>query len=254
MDTKILYYWAQFHNMNNLQKRELFTKLISEKLNIGCEAHIYRLLTRFTFQSMRKKYGEKYKFTQAEKKVEALMKELLLSSSTVHNWYYATIGKHPLTLVENECANLPTGNICECCLSENVRKKLKNNYELRLASKRLYQIIVKAELFKEELCKDAFLDNDTISKSLRRLVERDYYRKTVKINAEDIVVEKTLRKRGIKPITALKWFYLLKNHPELLKKAYQDKISSDDIFEQSGIKMMKDLGGDINATDCHVFN
>ena len=58
MDTQILYYWAQFHKLNNLQKRELFTKLISEKLNINCEAHIYRTLTRFTFQSLRKNMGK----------------------------------------------------------------------------------------------------------------------------------------------------------------------------------------------------
>jgi len=37
MDTQIFYYWAKFHNLDNIQKRELFTKLIFEKLNINCE-------------------------------------------------------------------------------------------------------------------------------------------------------------------------------------------------------------------------
>ena len=261
MDTQIFYYWAKFHNLDNIQKRELFTKLIFEKLNINCEAHIYRVLTRFTFQSMRKKYGERYKFTLAEEEFDGLMKELSLSPSTVHNWYYTTIQKFPLKLVTNECANLPTGNICGCCISEDVKRRLDNNYEFRLVSKRLYQNIIKAELFKEELCKgNLFLDDVEIRKSLRRLVEDEYYkdqyqrRTKFHLREADIVIQGILQKKGVKPITVLKWFYLLQHHPELLKEVYQGKMQPDDIFVQSGIKLVKDMRGGINATDCHVSN
>ena len=255
MDTQILYYWAQFHNLNNLQKRELFSKLISERLKINCEAHIYRILTRFTFQTLRKKYEEAYKFTQAEQSFDILMKELAISPSTVNNWYYVTIKKYPLKLVTNECAHLPAGNICECSISEDIKKQLESNYELRLASKRIYQTIVKAELFKEELSKEnLFLDNVEICKSLRRLVEHDYYRKTVKLHAEELAIKAILEKKGIKSITVLKWFYLLKEQRELLKDVYQGKIQPDDIFVQSGIKLVKDVRGGNNAADCNVSN
>ena len=255
MDTKILYYWAQFHNLNNLQKRELYTQLISRRLKINCEAHIYRILTRFTFQTLRKKYEEMYRFTEAEQGFDLLMKELGLPPSTVQNWYYMTIAKHPLLLVKDECAGLPTGSICECSISGIVKERLEKDYELHLASKRLHQIIIKAELFKEELGKaNIFLDNVVICKSLRRLVQNDYYRQTVKLSAEDLVVKEVLQKKGIKPITVLKWFYLLRHHHELLKEVYQDRIKPDDIFVQTGIKMMKDVRGGTNATDCDVFN
>ncbi|GEM_PF-2817281 len=255
MNTQILYYWAQFHNLDTVQKRELFTTLISERLDISCEAHIYRILTRFTFQTLRKKYEEAYQFTQAEQSFDLLMKELVLSPSTVNNWYYATIKKYPLKLVTNECANLPAGNICECSISEDIKKQLETNYELRLASKRIYQTIIKAELFKEELCKaNVFLNNVEICRSLRRLVEQDYYRKTVMLHAEDLTIKEILEKRGIKSITVLKWFYLLKEQRELLKDVYQGKIQPDDIFVQSGIKLVKDVRGGNNAADSYVSN
>lgn len=255
MNTQILYYWAQFHNLDNFEKRELFTALISERLNINCEAYIYRILTRFTFQTLRKKYEETYQFTQAEQSFDLLMKELTLYPSTVHNWYYSTIQKHPLKLVRDECATLPTGSICECSISSIVKERLEKDYDLRLASKRLYQTLIKAELFKEELGKEKiFLDNVALCKSLRRLVEDDYYRKTVKFHAEDLTIRVILQRKGTKPITVLKWFYLLQHHPELLKEVYQHKISPDDIFVQSGIKLVKDIRGGIHATDCHVSN
>mgnify|MGYP001586802839 CR=1 FL=1 len=257
MDTQILYYWAQFHNLNNLQKRELFSRLISERLNINCEAHIYRILTRFTFQTLRKKYGETYQFTQAEQSFNLLLKELTLYPSTVHNWYYTTIQKQPLKLVKNECATVSTGSICECCISEDVKKQLDHNYELRLASKRIYQTIIKAELFKEELCKGkVFLDDVEIRRILRRLVEYTYYKKGKEHFFEDIevIIQKVLQKKEVKPITVLKWFYLLQHHPELLKEVHQNKISPDDIFVQSGVKMMKEIRGGIYATDCNVSN
>ena len=150
---------------------------------------------------------------------------------------------------------MPTGSICECSISSTVKERLEKDYELRLASKRLHQTIIKAELFKEELCKaNIFLDNAEICKSLRRLVEKDYYRQTVEIHAEDLVVKEVLQKKGIKAITALKWFYLLRHHPELLKEVYKNKISPDDVFVQSGIKLMKDVRGGIYATDCNVSN
>mgnify|MGYP001589638451 CR=1 FL=1 len=240
MNTQILYYWAQFHNLDTVQKRELFTALISERLNINCEAHIYRILTRFTFQSLRKKYGETYNFTPAEKRFDGLMEELSLIPSTVHNWYYTTINKHPLRLVRDECATLPTASICECSINI-VKERLEKDYELRLASKRLYQTIIKGELFKEELCKEkVFLGNVELCKSLRRLVENDYYRKNVMLHAEDLTIKAILQRKGIKSITVLKWFYLLRHHHELLKEVYQEKISPDDIFVQSGIKMIKE--------------
>lgn len=60
MKTELLFQWAKFHNMDYLEKRELFSQLINEQLQIRCEARIHRVLTRFTFQTLRKKYGEMF--------------------------------------------------------------------------------------------------------------------------------------------------------------------------------------------------
>jgi len=238
MDTQLLYQFAKFHKMDNLEKRQLFTTLAGERLGVLCEARIYRVLTRLTFQTLRKKYEEVFHFTEDDKRFDVLMRELALSPSTVLAWYYTTVRKNPLLLEKNECKGLTTGNICECCINDEVRKSLENNYEYRLASKRLYQIMVRVEVFKGVLAKEGILINDDeLRLSLRRICEQEYYlhryykrRTRFHLRDTDRKIQQVLVKIKLRPITPLKWFYLLKHHPELVRKAQQGEIAPDDIF------------------------
>ncbi len=237
MDTQLLYQYAQFSNMGNLEKRALFTKLVKERLDFRCEARIYRVLTRLTFQTLRKKYEEVFHFTEDDKRLDVLMRELALSPSTVLAWYYSTVRKNPLFLEKNECKGLTTGNICECCMSDEVRKHLESNYEYRLASKRLYQIMVRVEVFKGVLANECVLINDEdLRLSLRRICEHEYYpnrfKRRTRYHLKDVdrKILQVLAKIKLRPITPLKWLYLVKHHPELVKKAQQGQLAPDDIF------------------------
>ncbi len=250
MDTQMLYYWAKFHNMNNIQKRELFSKLIAEQLGIHCEAQIYRVVTRLSFQSLRRKHGELYKLTADEQSFDKLLQELSLSTSTVMNWYHSTLKTNPLKLKKNECAEKSIGCICECCISDEVRERLENNYEFKLVSKRLYQVTVKAELFKQNLVEEnIFLSDVELRRSLRRIVEQDYYKDRYKkrtkrcLKEQELTVQKVLSKIGLKAMTVLKWFYLLRHHPELLKKVYSGEINPEEVFVKTGQKMIKEMRG-----------
>jgi hypothetical protein len=252
METQLLSTWAKFHKMGNLQKRELFSNLTAERLNRRCEAHIYRVLTRLTFQSLRRKYEVQYRLSAQDALFDGLLYELGLSPSTALNWYYSTLKERHLWLEKGECADLPTGSICECCLSDAVRKRLAESYDLRLVSKRLYQVIVKAELFREELLKKNLVLSDLeLCQGLRRIVENDYYVKRHKrsyvLGEVEVKLSGLLVARGIRAITVLKWFYLLKHHPELLVRASTGEITPDDIFDKSSQILMKDLRGDENA-------
>jgi len=240
MDTRLLYQFAQFSKMGNLEKRDLFTNLVKEHLDFRCEARIYRVLTRLTFQTLRKKYEEVFHFTEDDKRLDILMQELAFSPSTVLAWYYTTVKKNPLRLEKNECRGLTTGNICECCISDEVRKRLESNYEYRLASKRLYQIMVRVEVFKGALAKEGILLNDDeLRLSLRRICEHEYYlnrfKRRTRYHLRDVdrVVQQALAKIKLRPITPLKWLYLVKHHPELVKKAQQGEIAPDEIFVHS---------------------
>lgn len=248
MGTQLLYQFAKFHKLGNLEKRELFTKLVNERLNFSCEARIYRVLTRLTFQTLRKKYEEVFHFTEDDKRLDVLMQELGLSPSTALNWYYQTVGVHPLHLEKNECKNLTTRNICECCISDKVRKRLENHYVYRLASKRLYQIMVRVELFKDVLTKENIsISDDDLRISLRRICEQEYYLRNYKrrtrfhLRDVDKEIQKVLEKIKLRPITPLKWLYLLKHHPELVKKAQEGEMHPDEIFERPMIHLRKDM-------------
>ena len=248
MDTQLLYHWAKFHKMNDLEKRELLTTLIAERLSIRCEARIYRVLTRLSFQSLRKKYEAPHAFTPDEELFSSLLTELGLSPSTSLKWYWITRKKVPLKLQKGECSNLSTANICECSIEESVKEQIKNNYEYRLASKRLYQIIVKAELFKDSLVKEGlFLSDDDLRKGLRRLVEQKYYstrfvrRTRFHLNDKDLKLSALLQRKGITAICVLRWLYLIKHHPELVRQAQQGKIQPDEIFEKPMLALRDDF-------------
>jgi len=249
MDTQLLYQFARFHKMGNLEKRQLFTRLASERLGVSCEARIYRVLVRLTFQSLRRKYEEQFNFTQDDKRFDVLLQELGLSPSTAVHWYYVTVRTQPLSLAKDECKDLTTGNICECCISDKVRQQLENNYEYRLASKRLYQIIVRVEVFKGVLAQEGILINDEeLRLSLRRICEQEYYlhryykrRTRFHLRDTDRKIQQVLGKIKLRPITPLKWLYLLKHHPELIKKAQQGEIAPDEIF----VRTMQVLKNDV---------
>ncbi len=252
MGTQLLYYYAQFNRMGNLEKRQLFTKLVGERLSFRCEARVYRVLTRLTFQTLRKKYEEVFHFTEDDKRLDVLMQNLELSPSTVLAWYYTTVRKHPLHLVANECKGLTTGNLCECCISDDVRKKLENNYEYRLASKRLYQIIVRIEVFKGVLAKENVLINDEeLRLSLRRICEHEYYpnrfKRRTRYHLRDVdrKIQQVLAKIKLRPITPLRWLYLIKHHPELIKQAQQGKLAPDDIFVHPMQVLKNDIQGGV---------
>ena len=63
----------------------------------------------------------------------------------------------------------------------------------------------------------------------------------------DLTIQKILEERKIGIMTVLKWFYLLKNHPELLKKAQKTDIEPDEVFVQSMNSLKQDLiqGGEL---------
>ena|SRR3989338_8736676 len=252
METQLLYSWAKFHSLTYLEKRQLVSQLIAEKLNIHCEARIYRILTRLTFQTLQKKYGENHQFTADERRFQGLLAELELPASTVLNWYYSTARSNPFYLQQHECKDILTGQICECTISPEVREKLKDNYEFKLASKRLYQIMVRLELFKELLIKkEIHVTDDELRLSLRGIVEYDYYlerrKKPYVLKEIDLALQKILQERGIRAITVLRWLYLLRHHPELLRKVYQGEINPDDIFDKSALLLAKSLRGDIDG-------
>jgi hypothetical protein len=52
-----------------------------------------------------------------------------------------------------------------------------------------------------------------------------------------------LEKKRIRAITVLKWFYLIRQHPELLKI----ENSPDDVFETGAKILMNELRGGCNA-------
>lgn len=252
METQWLFGWANVQKGGILGKRELFNALLAERLSIRCEARIWRVLTRLTYQSLRKKYELRYEFTRDEKRMGSLLQELGLSPSTCFAWYYRTFEKHPLKLVKDECRDDQTGAICDCSLDEVVREQITQNYEYKLASKRLYQVIVKVELFKRALVRaDIRLDDEEICKGLRRLVEEKYYKHQYKrrtmfhLRKCDLLVQKVLDKRNIGAMAVLKWFYLLLKHPELLRKAQHNLIAPDEMFKEAMDMMKEDIHKDI---------
>lgn len=252
MNTQVLFQWAKFHKMSYLEKRQLFSQLISEQLQIRCEARIYRVLTRFTFQTLQKKHGERYQYTKDEQEFSSFLNKLGFSPSTILNWYYDTIKEKPLHLEVNECSSITTGNICECCISKDVRERLKKNYEFQLASKRLYQILVRIELFKDALEKEKlFFSDDELRIRLRRVVEFDYYqkrrKKPYKLEGDDLRLKEFLDKRKVKAISILRWCYLLRDHPELMKQVHDGRIEPDEVFNKCSEKLRGDLYANRNV-------
>ncbi|MEM4264104.1 MAG: hypothetical protein QW666_04410 [Candidatus Woesearchaeota archaeon] len=246
MDTKILYHYAQFQKLGNLEKRELLNKLVKERLGIGCEVRIYRILTRLTFQTLRKRYEIRFAFTKDEITLAEILNELCLPPSTCHHWYYSTFEKiQPIQSLKSECSACSFGKICEYTVPKEIMDKITNKYEYRLVSRRLQQILVKIELFKNNL--QGSWTDDEIRICLRRIVEKDYYRQHIELTEKDDLIVQALKKSNIKAITALKWFYAIKNSPELLKTAQQNKIAPDEVFEKSMINLKKDLRGDTYA-------
>ena len=246
METEILYYYAKFRKMSNLEKRQLLNKLITERLGIGCEVRIYKILTRLTFQTLRKKYECIFAFTKDEQNLAKILKELDLAPSTCHHWYYSTFEKiKPIQSLKSECPSCSLKQICEYTIPEEITNKIKNKYEYNLVSKRLYHILVKIELFRNEI--EGEWTDEEIRICLRRFVEKSYYRKNVDLPKRADLISKALKKRKIKAMTALKWFYVLKNSPELLKKAQNNEIAPDEVFDKSMIKLKNELRGDIYA-------
>lgn len=250
MDTRILYHYAEFQRLGNLEKRQLLNELVKERLGIGCEVRIYRILTRLTFQTLRKKYEVSFAFTKDEIALAEILKELCLPPTTCHHWYYTTFEKiQPMQALKSECSACSFDNLCEHAISKEIMDKIEHKYEYRLVSRRLQQILVKIELFKDKL--QGNWTDDEIRISLRRLVEKDYYRKNVKLIEKDDLVIQALQKSKIRAMTALKWFYAIKNSPELLKLAQQNKIMPDEVIEKSIINLKKDVEEDIHA-NCNV--
>src|SRR3989344_5790942 len=229
MDTQLISSWATFDKLSYLEKRAYFRVLVAENLYIQCEARLYRVLTRLTFQSLRRKNELHYQLTKDEELLDNLLQKIGLSASTCNNWFYSTLKQKPLELVENDCKDNPTGAICDCCVDPSLREKLRQNYDFQLVSKRIYRTLVNVELFKAHLLKEKIiLSDDEIRKSLRRLVEEKYYsarhKNRLELRASDISLKEVLCERKIGAMAVLNWFYLLKNHPELLLKIRADKL------------------------------
>lgn len=246
METKILYYYAKFRKLDNISKRHLLNTLVKEKLGINCEVRMYRVLTRLTFQTLRKKYEEKFDWTKDEKKLSKVLKEFELAPQTCHHWYYSTFEKiKSLQPLKAECSSCSFNELCEYTVPDEIMEKINNKYDYLLVTKRLQKILVKIELFKDKL-KGNWTDEETRI-CLRRLVEKDYFKDNISLPKNSNLIVNALKKRNIKSITALKWFYVLKNSPKLLKKAQQNEIMPDEVFDKGMIDLKEDIRGDTHA-------
>lgn len=242
----LIHSWVKFNNMSYLDKRAYFRKLVADTFNIKCEARLYRALTRLTFQSLRRQHELRYQFTSDEEKLDGLLRTIGLRSSTCNNWFYSTLHQKSLELVPYDCKDKSIGVTCDCCVDSSVRDKLKANYDLQLVSKRIYRTLVKIELFKAHIQKsDICLSDDEIRKSLRRLVEKQYYQKRHKTPPElqtcDEVVKTVLVERKIGAMAVLKWFFLLKNHVRLLNDVRNNRLQPDELFVENMRTMRDDI-------------
>jgi len=237
MDTKILKWWAKFKKLSYLDKRKIFTQLVSEETSINCEWKIFKILTRLTF----KRYKDLHKIPHPDDKhVQKLLDELSLSPSTVNNWYYSTRNKTPLELRGDSCGGCRFSSFCDGSLDKNSYNNIKDKYGYDLLSKRLYQVLIKVEKFKG-LLKTKASDAD-IRIVLRRLVQYDYnFKNTDEYSELETDLLNALGRMKYKPITALKWFYALINSKELMQMAIANKISPDEVIRRSMLNMKHEL-------------
>ncbi|MDP2749891.1 MAG: hypothetical protein Q8O89_03605, partial [Nanoarchaeota archaeon] len=203
METSTLRQWAKFQKLSYAEKRKMFSKLVSDDCKINCEWKTFRILVRLTFS----RYNDLHKIPHPEDRlVKKFINELELSPSTVVNWYYTT--KKEFQHNSDTCDNCRFNAMCEGNKDSNYNQ-IRDKYGYDLISKRLYQILTKTEKFKGLM--NESLSDAEIRLALRRLVDQDYYHRKKTCSKEELICREASEKMKIKPITALKWFYAIKD-------------------------------------------
>lgn len=237
MDTQILKWWAKFHKLSYVEKRKIFSQLISDECSINCEWRIYRILTRLTF----KRYNDIHKIPHPEDRlVQKFIDELDLSPSTAHKWYYGTRKEKDYEQKCDNCKNCRFASTCDGNMDEDSYNSINNKYEYGLISRRLYQIITKTEKFKGLLKEE--IEDSELRLILRRLMQYQYYsKKEIVHTPQELSVLEVLKTMSVKPVTVLKWLYVVKDSPELMSLAKENKISPNEVINRCMNTLRNDL-------------
>jgi hypothetical protein len=237
MDVQILRWWAKFQKLGYLDKRRIFSQIVSEETGISCEWKIYRILTRLTF----KRYKDLHKIPYPDDKfVQKLLDELCLSPSTVNNWYYDTIDKVAFEQKCEKCESCRFTHTCNGSLDKKSYTNIVKKYEFKLMSNRLYQILIKVDKFKGLLCEE--IEDPELMLILRRLMQYEYYTKKEVVHSQrELAVLEALNKMSAKSGTVLRWFYVLKHSKELVEMAKANQISPNEVVKRCMKSMKHDL-------------
>ena len=237
MDTQILRWWAKFQKLGYLDKRRIFSQIVSEETGINCEWKIYRVLTRLTF----KRYKDIHKIPHPEDKfVQKLLDELCLSPSTVNNWYYGTLDKTAFEHGCEKCESCRFNHTCDGSLDKKAYTNIVKKYEFKLISNRLYQILIKVDKFKGLLSEE--MEDSELRLVLRRIMQYEYYTKKEAVYSQrELVVIEALKKMSAKSGTVLRWFYVLKHSKELMEMAKANQISPNEVVKRCMNSMKHDL-------------
>jgi len=238
MDSNILRSWAKFQKLDSFEKRKLFSNMIAEDTAISCEWRISRILTRLTF----KEYKDLHKIQHPEDRlVRQYIDELSISPSTVENWYYDTKKEHLFQKNSEKCENCRFSSACFGNIES--AESIIDKYGYGLLSMRMYLILVKADKFKGLL--SSRRSDAEIRRGLRGLVHDCYYSKKPRVHSsEEEDYLQALARLKIKAMTALRWFYLIKNSSEIMDLAKANEVSPSEAI----IHCMRQLKHEVHST------
>lgn len=239
-DLKILEWWAKFHKMPYSEKRRLLTKYLAEKTGVSCEIRLYRSITRTSLQTFKEKLA---KPLQDDIIVRKALQEIGIAPTTAHHWYLSTKDSIALNADTSQCKSCPLNGLCEYSIPKNVWQKIQDKYSYLLAVKRLQHTLIKKELFKEALRKKTGItDEEVIRKMLRRIMEKQYYRKNIELTSQESIVLEVLEERNVGVVAVIKWFYKVKDAEQKLAAAAGNVIDAEDIDVVGLEELRRDIG------------
>ncbi len=221
-DLQILEWWAKFHNLPLERKRELLTKYLS-KTGVSCEVRLYRSITRVSMQTFKQKLG---RLLEDDLKVQGALKDIGINAMTAINWYIQTKPNVPLKVETSQCATCPLNGLCEYSVSPTLWKNVKDKYGYLLMSKRMQHVLIKKERFIEAVrLRMGLTDESVIQRLLRRVMEKQYYKKDLELTGEQQTIAEVLLEQKVTAIAVIKWFYIVKEAKQSLARVARNEMT-----------------------------
>ncbi len=241
---ELIKYGLKFERLTFQERRDYFVNLVKRETGITCEYKLYEILIRLTY--IKKMKGYLAKRHKEDQIVADFLEELDLNAERAMNWFVYTKDETDFKINKKACENCIFGSVCEL-KNKKLIDSVKDKYNCQLAIKRIKKLILKKETFHDFLKSKVNYSEGEIRKILRKLFIYYRYKLGITLNEKDRKIVALLEEYGIYYMTALKWFYLVKDLEVLFKEALEGNITYDDILDSGICSMRDDLKKDVKV-------